>query len=382
MTEANGVDFQSLAENKRQLPGPVNVIELFKLPITDSTGIPLKSDRDDPEVITGINFDYGPSIFKSSPSRYPGGEPVSTPMSRLEQRRLGHAHAEMSVIMEYVKSRMYPLQREDESLNTQQLHNLFNVLRFMPYYLVSRRDNTLQARGEIPPAFIILANGAAGSNAAIGAYSKRFDNDLEILASRPTATELKDAAEDSGEMIGEKSICVASPQQMEQFLNEAIKPPEIDSELSSFEGLLQDDEVASYVKFAVYAASAFSRIEVLKSEDKKHATFFEEIAKTGIFMNPVALELLRSQISEEYDTLLKSIYSDQRYMNLFLGRSAEIDKPKLNEVSGMLGLKMFALLDRLSIQLSSYQEPQVETQVVVERPLMNRAARRAAKKLH
>lgn len=52
----------------------IGVLEVFRGPYVDTTGISISSDREE-ELAGGIDFDYRACPYHDSPSRFPNGKP-------------------------------------------------------------------------------------------------------------------------------------------------------------------------------------------------------------------------------------------------------------------------------------------------------------------
>ena len=191
------------------LTRPLRVVDIFVNSYTDSSGIPLASDRDDPRLIQGIDFQKQPNPFRTSPSRYPNGKPHEVPVSELERERLRQFYPEMLSLLGRVRSTYITETRKktgrnlDASLTLSESLSILSGLSYLPHYLAHRSTRPFALQGELPPQVIVLSNAASGSRGAMYAFADLHIDDPDVEELVPDKTEAIAAIERMGSLISE-----------------------------------------------------------------------------------------------------------------------------------------------------------------------------------
>ncbi|MEX2007616.1 MAG: hypothetical protein WD992_02490 [Candidatus Levyibacteriota bacterium] len=260
-------------ENIGNSAPPVSIAEIYFTPYTDVSGVPLSSDRGRPDLVKGIDFEYQSNRFRASPSRHPGGSPHKIPVSGLEQRRLSESYSTMLGIVRAVRDAYLERTRSSGSdvqgpLNTAEALDVLTGMQFLPHYLRFRSRNPLPVQDTIPKEIVVLSNAASGSRGAIGALIDLYKNEPDLLAKIPDINEMVDEIERLGRMVGEKTVCAASPAQIRHFLGAVLNgPPEQFEKSDIVGGLLDEQEVLSLVAFGQAVYFGIIMMEELKELD-------------------------------------------------------------------------------------------------------------------
>lgn len=245
----------------------ISFFEVTETFYVDSTGIPLSSDRREPDYVNQIDFQYRPNAFKNSPSRYLGGKPHPIPVSGLEQRRLGETYRDMMGIVETVRDGFvgHFTKHKDPSrpLDVIETSKLLDALTALPHYLTFRTVKSFSPQGEIPPSVIVLSNSASGSKGALEAWIELHQQEVAFHRKTPDVEEMIEITENIHTMapVHGKTVCAASPAQQRHFLEAVIHGPSEKSIVADNADLLREEEVEAFVKFGValkrgiYAAS-------------------------------------------------------------------------------------------------------------------------------
>lgn len=241
------------SENIPRLAPPVSIFDMHMTYFTDTTGIPLDSNRrvENPHTAS-IEFELQKCPFTDSPSRYPDGAPHEKPMSGLERRRLNEHYQQNLSAVKYLRN-IQVASREDgdttRPLSIRETRDLLSAMAFLPHYLVYRAENALQPTGEIPVDILLDASVALGAFAAttvVVQNEKISASDFEFASFN--AERLVEESEKAGIMVGEQTVCVASPKQMTHFLREVIEGPSVELGLGNIEALLNPEEFADLLK--------------------------------------------------------------------------------------------------------------------------------------
>ncbi len=243
----------------------VGIIEVHAAKFIDSTGIPLTSDRELPEIVEKIDFDYRPNTFRTSPSRYPNGRPHPIPVSGLEQRRLGESYRDMMQTIALVRDGYLGLLKnrkdKDRPLSAHEMFGLLHILKFLPHYLSFRAEGAMEKTGEIPPAVLVLSNSAAGTLGALGSWMDVHESEPDYLSKTPNVGEMISLAERTGTMVlpGSKTVCAASPAQQRHFINAVLFGPNEKFMPGTKVEFLDESEIMSLAKFgnAIHKGSGY-----------------------------------------------------------------------------------------------------------------------------
>jgi hypothetical protein len=323
----------------------INVLQLFRN-YTDSTGIPIASDRSKPEVIKDINWDYQSCPFADSPSRYPNGAPHPIPISGLERKRLGTHYSSTLSILEYVKDGFFnsveatDLPRESRQLSTRESEVILKGLMFLPHYLVWRANNSFPPDGALPPAVIILSNSSSGSLGGLQAYMDENYANPELYKKPPVVSSVIEASERSRAMIGHKTICTASPDQMHHFISSIVSGATVKGSQVTPSDLLHKSEVANLLRFGEQAYEAREEIERFGQSDTHATQMIEAILRSGentesirnhiqtvIFLSQIVINQLQTRQGIINDSLGRRIASPE--LNFYMFESIGFNIPRL-----------------------------------------------------
>lgn len=266
-------------ERQATIPAPINILMLKTGKIVDSSGIPLSSDREE-DLAQGIDFKYAACPFHNSPSRLPENQPDPQnpkPISMLERERLATHYSDTLAIADYVRDTyLSQLGQPIRPLTTEEVRDVLRGLFFFPHYLTLRGKNPFPTEGKLPPPSVIISNSASGSVGAVEGYLVRNEQDPEVLNSPPDVDQMVAIAEKNIALVGDKTVCAASPEQMHHFLS-AISFG-LDKIKSSFdvEALLTRDEVLPLIAFGSVAYIANEKMVKLKDFDNSAADVIEK----------------------------------------------------------------------------------------------------------
>lgn len=327
-----------LARNSMQ---PVRISDIAHPPfiITDSTGIPQLSDRH-PNTPKDIDFKYEACPFSNSPSRYPNGAPHEIPMSGLEHERLAANYPGMVAITsvvrsEFLRSRGVDLESKTP-LTIGEAKELLMGLSYLPQYLIYRAENPFSPSGEIPPVYIALSNSSSGAHGAVNAQLLAEGETEATLEHIPDADMMIDLVEKEGAMVGEKTVCAASPLQMKHFLNVVVNGPEKDTRNPEIAGVFDLSEVPAIIKFGRGMYLGRALLEDIKSMDGAFVEMVNPIMISGdIPRIKQTVEMFKRHVS----LMVSELNTAQLYVDIALGREA--NKPTtLADLSKILALGM------------------------------------------
>ncbi len=244
--------------------------------ITDITGVPLDSDRNQPP--PDLDFEYKACPYSESPSRYPHGQPSEVPMSGLESRRLSQSFPEIRRLL--LASRIAYLRLigagEDHELTVEDGLSILGALQYLPSYLTERYKDPVAPKDELPQHLIVGANCASGATGAVGACAQG-DTRLPM----PAGEILLQAAETEpdGGLVGRKTVCAASPRMIAQFLNllrdgsESIDHGTVADETSK---MLNPEELGAAVLVGVSLESVLGYNQIAMVADATCAPILEK----------------------------------------------------------------------------------------------------------
>ena len=268
------------SENVPQLALPVSIFEMNMTYITDVTGIPLDSNRsqDNPHTAS-IDFELQKCPFSDSPSRFPDGVPHEKPMSGLERKRLNEHYQQNLSAFKYLRDILITA-REDEDtarpLSIRETRDLLSGMAFLQHYLVYRAENSLESTGQIPVDIILDSSVARGALVATELFvrNEEYSNiDIDTAIFDPKI--LVEDAEKAGMMVGEYTVCVVSPKQMDHFFQAIIFGNSIESGLGNIENLVKPYEVQKLVEFGLSMAESLLLILEINETDY---SFSEDIS--------------------------------------------------------------------------------------------------------
>ncbi|HVT01264.1 MAG TPA: hypothetical protein VHE53_03475 [Patescibacteria group bacterium] len=301
---------------------PVSFITIYRTTYIDASGITLASDRDRPEYVEDINWDFVPNSFKTSPSRYPHGHPHEKPISRLERKRLNVNYMAMLGLVgrvrdAYLEGVLGPDVDKSQPLSLQQSSELLDALRYLPQYLSYRSQNALKPHGELPPTIVVLSNGASGGKGAIEGLKYLDGSNLDSV---PNIEDAIAMVEDLGALIGKgKTICVASPEQIRSFLNAVVYGPDSNYDKNAFQDIFDVSEIASLIKFSESFSVLLDEFEKIKSIDRNLAERINELVEG--YTTTSALKAVINEFYLKTEASFKVMTLSQKNMNLALERN-------------------------------------------------------------
>lgn len=332
-------------------PPAISIFQIWDTRYLDTSGIPSSSDRGNPEVVKEIDWDYQPNPFKNSPSRYPDGQSHSTPMSGLERRRLAETYPTMLSILAVIRNSYLKLidgKTDTRALSSLEMQRILRGLMYLPHYLSLRGKNPIPPKHALDPAFITISNSASGTLGALEAYLEQRGYNPKDLTSPPDSEKMIEAAEKTGAMVGEKTLCVASPQQMQHFMNAVINGPETHRNTFDVTHWFDESEVFSIIKFGDQAYNANEKLKILWSIDlETESRVGRDVNKNK---NPRRLKRVLPVIDEfrkESSAILYQLNANQLGINYALGRDSRI-QPLTLESFASKGFKMPGILKKLS----------------------------------
>lgn len=259
-----GISFSEVV----QKPASVTLFDISYTAYVDTSGVPLDSDRGDPEKFKGIDFRKRPNNFRSSPSRYPDGRPHEVPVSGLEQERLGRTMGEMMGVISYVRDNAILMVGgdPDKPIDAESALAITNGLAHLPSYLVFRADKPIPSEGMFPPYMFVLSNSASGTRAALAAWIREFGDEGKNVV--PDSREMIEIIEQHGSMVKE-TVCAASPSQQEKFIDAIIYGPPEELTFPFNKELFSLSEIPAILEFgdAMNASNlAFQKLEQLDED--------------------------------------------------------------------------------------------------------------------
>lgn len=253
----------------------LTLIVMGDSPLTDVDSIPKDSDRDPYgyKLHEGIDFRYQPCPYSNSPSRYPDGAPHTIPMSGLERDRLAENYYEilgnLSFVRDYYLEQTRDGEDRKEPLTIYDTREVLMALNYASAYLVYRSEYPVKGLGELPTDLIVMANAAAGSLAALGSYMlvQKGEGD-EYLDQVPDPQQMIEESEKSGRLVGEKTVCAASPELMAHFFKAVIEGPTRTGEgsLPKFVDQSELSNLFAYGKAMYEGVGTINKLRVVDTE--------------------------------------------------------------------------------------------------------------------
>ncbi|GEM_PF-5551151 len=334
-------------------PPAISVLRIKTTRIIDSSGIPLASDRD-PKLAEGIDFEYQEFPFHNSPSRLLQNQPDpahSRPMSGLERRRLAESYTSMIAIVNYVRRGYLETVANTEPgpLTARELQEVLHGLFYLPHYLALRGKNPIPAQHALPPVVIALSNSASGSAGALDGYLKKHGNSQEAWNNPPVPEEMIEVIEtlESKPLVGGKTVCVASPEQMRHFFAAVINGAHMPKATFDASSFLEISETPSLIEFGKHAFYANELMNGLKTLDEKAAALIKKQSRNG--RNPRHVRKTRDSFLGETHRLLGELAVSEHRINSALGRSLRIRELSLGEFESQ-GFEMPGILKEMGIQ--------------------------------
>jgi hypothetical protein len=144
-------------------------------------------------------------------------------------------------------------------------------------------------------------------------------------------------------MVGEKTVCVASPALMNHFITSLLEGP--DSEFAhSFDtwSFLSREEVGSMLAFGMHAYSAKDTLEGFMGEDKRMAEELKKYRRKKRLHRHVEPKI--QQYQQLSESVVANLNEQQIGMNRALGRRIFDGRLNISIIESEVGLKMPALL--------------------------------------
>lgn len=311
---------------------PIRIAEIARPAVltTDSTGIPQLSDRH-PDTPKDIDFRYESCPFPNSPSRYPNGVPHETPISGLERQRLAENYPEILAITGVVRDAYLKSHGKDPetsgSLTIGEAKEVIMGLSYIPQYLINRAVNPFKPQGEIPPVYIALSNSASGAHGAVNAQLIAEGQTEAALESVPDVDLMIKLVEKEGALVGPKTICVASPQLMKNYLNAIVYGSEDKAKTTEIAPTFDVSEVPSIIKFGKGMYDGRNLLDEIKGIDTKFVERASPFMRSGdILRIKEAIAMFKRHIIVSVVELNQS----QRDVDQALGR--EIASPATLEM--------------------------------------------------
>lgn len=325
---------------------PISLLKIYHTPYIDSTGIPLSSDRSYPDLIKDIDWDYqpAPSTFRGSPSRYPDGSPHVVPISGLERNRLRDNYPKMLLMLGELREQYIRYKRGDSDIATlptpltiAEMREFLRGLIHLPHYLVHRGKNPVPSQGVLAPSVLLLSNSAAGSLAALETYATvRKPRSNKV----PEPENVIADVERGSNLMGEKTMCVAAPAQMNHFLSAVINGSGQESGVTA--PLVSPKETFSFFEFGHHAYVVQEFLGELWAKDNEVYKAIGKQIKNG--HNPRRYQAHLDIFLREAEFAIIRMQPFQDRINVLLGRSTS-GKPLKFEEFGVAGFKMPALLE-------------------------------------
>lgn len=341
-------------ESFQQPPGcydPMTVKQIKMLNIVDSSGIPLESDRAPADLISEIDFRYGPFPYNDSPSRNRYRQPP-IPMSFLEHERLKDNYPDLLKLEAELREEFLSLIELYGGDKTTRLSlplaiTFLGALKFLPTYLVCRAESPFAVHGEVPPAVIALSNTSSGTMGALWGYIQTRMQFPDQLPEEPTAEAIVADAERRGNMVGEKTVCVAKPAMMRNFINAVLEGPIVPKQAQlSMSELIKKGEITNLLQFSHSITFCSEALAPLSSVDKRTAEQVERMLRLGH-----SDRRIRDSMMDYLDTLhivLGGVTIHQVRINAALKRQAYSPEISIADYEGPLNLQMPSIIDRLT----------------------------------
>ena len=307
------------------MPLGLGIFDMADAPLVDVQGVPLSSDRGEQKLHTGIDFEYQACPFADSSSRFPDGAPHEVPMSGLERRRLGENYPGMLATLKAFRDYYINEKRSitgnspSEALSTYEAREVMMGLVYTPHYLVYRSSNAVGARGELPTDMIVLSNVGSGSLAALSAYIETYEDGAnEFYNKIPNVEQMIEEAEIRGRMVGEKTVCVASPDQMKHFLTAIINGPSVKTTKNTLTGLTDRDEIGNILTYGKAMYEGTGAVHIVRMLDAKFALDLGNLMQAEKWN---MIEPLMVEYEKELKAAAAELTLDQSKANIALGRN-------------------------------------------------------------
>lgn len=329
----------------------VGITEVHAAKFIDSTGIPLTSDREMPEVVKNIDFDYRPNSFRTSPSRYPNGAPHEIPVSGLEQKRLGESYRDMMQTISMVRdgyAGTLPYKKDKtKPLSAHEFLVVLDIFKFLPNYLTHRAEKPLKPNGELPPVVMVLSNSASGTKGALGAWMDIHESEAGYMEKTPDIDEMIELIEGLGTMV-KKTACAASPAQQRHFMDAVLSGPSDKSMSSGGLSFLTREEIPNLVKFgsAMNKGSGFLaeiiRLDAVADQMVRGIRDASALVPGREQETVEAIKGISQRFLGQTRPLIVALDAVESQMNTALGREASARNSfSLKDINARKSLKMY-----------------------------------------
>lgn len=231
---------------------PLTFFDVLHAELVDETGVPMNSDRSYLAVAGSIDWEYGDCPYQDSPSRFPATqtEQPPKPMSFFERQRLHESYREILGITQFMRRNFFDATTDDKSLDYGQTTILLTCLKFLPHFLALRSQDNLPY-DSLPVSLAALHNVATGTLAGIHAeFEAKGKGDQNYVPDIEAVIQAVETRDDK--LVGDKTVCVASPNMMRSFYGAAIHGHGLNSALVP-DWLLQRFDVEQIEKLAIFS---------------------------------------------------------------------------------------------------------------------------------
>ncbi len=322
-------------EDFKQKPAGISIFDVGIKPIIDATGIPIDSNRANPELIQDIDIKMGRCPFTKSPSRF--NSPKE--MSFLERERLIRHYDQVVAMVGQLRepyldiTRLVTKQDKSEPFSVLEARDFMRAVMYLPRYLVNRAEHPAKADRELPPEYILLSNAVSGSLAALEISYSSYNKAHQMSRVVPDHQKMAVAAEESGALEGKKGVCVAGPGQIPNFLRDVIHGPKSPKLVYDFSPYFDPEkEMMGATLFGINVYRADELVEIINRMDSALAADATPYLRRG---DRRAVRSFLSEFVNEVKPVLAELNQRQLVVNGALGRDQY--GPKIN--LGFLGAR-------------------------------------------
>ncbi|MDP3941535.1 MAG: hypothetical protein Q8Q49_04470 [bacterium] len=347
---ANELDVSGNGEQRERTlaskPRGISILQINQAFI-DSTGVATTSDRRPELIKDGIDWDYQSNTFYDSSSRYPGGQPHEKQMSGFELRRLQQNYPAMLTLIRAVRDDLISSSQGKGSeatkriLTADEMGEVLHALMYLPHYLAHRAQTPIPPMYVLPPAVIILSNASSGANGALEGYLDTYEYSEGKV---PDVEKMIADAESRGSMVGEKTVCVASPDRMKHFMHAVIEGPKQNEGRFDLSAILGKEEILLLRMFAEDAYYAHNNISAFKGYDLAKSETLKKHIKNK--HNPRHFRTEITDFLAESKSIIFDLNLKQVRVNFALGRQQDATPLTLDSFEA-IGFHMPGLLRRI-----------------------------------
>ncbi|HVZ11961.1 MAG TPA: hypothetical protein VG965_02935 [Patescibacteria group bacterium] len=353
---------------------PFRIVDAYRMSIIDAAGIPLKSDRDRIEVTKDIDFGYGLNPFKNSPSRQQEGVEEPKLVSNLERKRMVRNFQDVLNIVGDLRQRYLRLKYGDDASNHQLSFeeglDLSLALDSLPMYLVRRAKNPFEVVGAIPVELSMTHHLGEGSRAAFGIFINKGKPEQ---GSKLNPDEVNQVIEESGHLVGNKTICGATPLQIYIAVDSIINGPESYNGESVLDEYIEASEIKNVIEFGRAVAACDIALDALKDNDKKASIAYK--LQSSIPNNNSQIVHSLSEAFQLSEQLLDELNFHQLFANVALGKGLEYEE-RTSQEDLFRDFKLGLPRITKAYGISGLGQPQVEKVNENQAPRMSRKKRR------